>query len=60
MNKPLIILGRALGLIGVAVSLFAILARAAGYFWILGMTSSSLLQGGVAAIIFAVLCFTAR
>jgi hypothetical protein len=60
MNKPLVILGRALGLIGVGVCLVAILARAAGYFWIVGMTSGSVLQGGIAAIIFAVLCFVAR
>jgi len=52
-------LGWAGGLLGVALCLTSVGARVAGKFWLAGFQTGTLLQAGIAAMVFGCFCFLA-
>ena len=56
MEQMLLWLGRAVGLAGVALCLFALVSRFSGSYWAGGFQVGTLLQGGIAGMCFACLC----
>jgi hypothetical protein len=59
VNDLLIWIGRIAGIVGVMVGVGAVLARAAGLWHIGSLSSGTLLQAGVAAMVLAVLAYVA-
>jgi hypothetical protein len=59
MIKLLLWVGRIGGLAGFSLVVVAVLARLMGHWHIGGMSAGALLQGGVAAIVIAVLAYVA-
>ncbi len=59
MMKLLLWVGRTGGLVGVALVVVAVLTRAAGQWHLGSMSVGSLLEGGVASMVLAVLAYTA-
>lgn len=59
MERVLIWIGRAAGVLGVLLCALGAGARLAGQFWLGSFQSVTLLQGGVAAMVFGCLCFLA-
>lgn len=52
-------LGWAAGLAGVALCVASVAARLSGNFWIGGFQTGTLLQAGIAAMVFGCFCFLA-
>jgi hypothetical protein len=59
MNALLLWFGRAAGLAGFVLCLFALGMRIAGKYWLAGFQVGTLLQAGTAAMVFGALCFLA-
>ncbi len=59
MNKLLPWLGRIAGFGGALLCAVAVVARLSGKHWVGGYESITLMQAGVAAMVFACLCFLA-
>ena len=59
MNDLLIWIGRIAGIVGVLVGVGAVAARAVGFWHVGSMSSGSLLQAGVAAMVVAILAYVA-
>lgn len=59
MDGLLLWSGRAAGLAGLLLCLAAIGGRVAGKYWIGGFQVGTLLQAGIAAMVFGALCFVA-
>ena len=55
MQKNLLLAGNIAGFLGIALCIVAGLARLAGYFYVAGMASETLLQGGTAGVVIG--CF---
>lgn len=50
MDRMMLLAGRTLGVLGLAICAFAVIARIAGNYWIRGVELGSLLQVGIAGI----------
>lgn len=59
MNALLLWMGRLAGLAGIALCLVSVGARLAGNFWLGGFQAGTILQGGIAAMVFGCLTFLA-
>ena len=55
MQKNLLLAGNIAGFLGIALCVVAGLARLAGYFYVAGMESGTLLQAGTAGVVIG--CF---
>lgn len=60
MPLLLLWLARLAGLAGILLCLVAVFARLAGHHWMGGFETLTLLQGGMAAMLFACLAYLAR
>lgn len=59
MENLLIWLGRGAGIVGTLVCVVAVLARLGGHYRLGGFEALTLLQAGMAGMVFACLCFLA-
>ncbi|HKC45267.1 MAG TPA: hypothetical protein VKC64_15670 [Burkholderiales bacterium] len=59
MEKALLWIGRAAGIVGVVVCAVAVLTRLGGVFWLAGLQVGTLLQVGMAAMLFGCLALLA-
>ncbi len=55
MGNSLVLVGRALGALGVLACAVAVLARLLGHYYLLGVEAESLLQAGTSAVVIG--CF---
>jgi hypothetical protein len=56
MNAMLLLVGRLAGVLGVLVSVAAVLLRLAGHYHLAKVGTGALLQGGMAALLVACFC----
>jgi hypothetical protein len=59
MNKWLLSIGRLTGIVGVLMATFAMISRVTGHYDLGGFGVGMMLVAGVAAMVFACLCFLA-
>ncbi len=57
MEPFLLLAGRVAGALGALLTLVAVLARVLGHYWIGPLQLGTLLQGGIAGMVFGCLCF---